>query len=59
MRYIFFLGRTPALSLAEIQALLEKFQLEYQVSQLDPPSPSSTSREIFPCAISSCRWAER
>jgi tRNA G10 N-methylase Trm11 len=36
MKYIFFLGRNPTLSLAEIQALLEKFKLSYTVSLLDP-----------------------
>ena len=31
MRYIFFLGRIPALSLAEIQAMLEKYDLKYKI----------------------------
>jgi tRNA G10 N-methylase Trm11 len=31
MQYIFFLGRLPAVSLAEIQAMLEKYKIEYKV----------------------------
>ncbi|MFA6897374.1 MAG: DNA methyltransferase [Patescibacteria group bacterium] len=36
MQYIFFLGRTPSISLAEIQAMLEKYKIDYQVTLLDP-----------------------
>lgn len=36
MRYIFFLGRNPALSLAELQAMLEKYKLSYTVPVLNP-----------------------
>lgn len=36
MRYVFFLGRTPALSLAEIQALLITFKLKHKIVLLDP-----------------------
>jgi len=36
MKYIFFLGRIPAISLAEIQALLEKSKLSYEVALLNP-----------------------
>lgn len=31
MKYIFFLGRTPELSIAEIQAILSKYQIGYSV----------------------------
>ncbi|MFA7169965.1 MAG: DNA methyltransferase [Candidatus Paceibacterota bacterium] len=36
MEYIFFLGRLPSLSLAEIQAMLEKYKLAYKVILLNP-----------------------
>ncbi len=36
MEYIFFLGRTPALSLAEIQAMLEKYKIDFKMSFLNP-----------------------
>jgi tRNA G10 N-methylase Trm11 len=35
MEYIFFLGRTPALSLAEIGAILEKYRMDYEVTLLE------------------------
>lgn len=31
MKYIFFLGKTPALSLAEIYSMLRKYELDYKV----------------------------
>jgi tRNA G10 N-methylase Trm11 len=31
MKYIFFLGKTPALSLAEIHSMLRKYELDYEV----------------------------
>lgn len=36
MKYLFFLGRVPALSLAEIQAVFEKLNVEYKVDFLNP-----------------------
>jgi len=36
MQYIFFLGRTPAISLAEIGAMLEKYRISFTVVLLDP-----------------------
>lgn len=36
MQYIFFLGRIPSLSLAEIRAMLKKYKLSYEVSLLNP-----------------------
>lgn len=36
MKYIFFLGKTPLLSLAEINAMLKKYQLSYQVNTITP-----------------------
>ncbi|MFA7171011.1 MAG: DNA methyltransferase [Candidatus Paceibacterota bacterium] len=36
MQYIFFLGRTPSMSLSEIQAMLEKYKVDYSVVLLDP-----------------------
>lgn len=36
MQYIFFLGRTPSMSLAEIQAMLEKYKIDYSIVLLDP-----------------------
>jgi len=36
MRYIFFLGRNPALSLAELQAMLEKYKLSYSAPVVSP-----------------------
>jgi tRNA G10 N-methylase Trm11 len=36
MKYIFFLGRLPALSLAEIQSMLVRSKLDYEVVLLDP-----------------------
>jgi tRNA G10 N-methylase Trm11 len=36
MKYIFFLGRIPSISLAEIQALLEKSKLNYEIALLNP-----------------------
>lgn len=35
MEYIFFLGRTPAISLAEIEAMLEKYRISYEVVLLE------------------------
>lgn len=34
MKYIFFLGKTPALSLAELSSMLRKFELEYKVENV-------------------------
>lgn len=36
MKYVFFLGKTPAMSLAEIQALLEKYKFDYNIELLNP-----------------------
>jgi len=36
MKYIFHLGRIPALSLAEIQAVFEKMKIDYIVDFIDP-----------------------
>lgn len=36
MQYIFFLGRIPAISLSEIQAMLEKYKLGYKIVLLNP-----------------------
>ncbi len=36
MEYIFFLGRIPAISLAEIQAMLEKYRTAYEATLLEP-----------------------
>ena len=36
MKYIFHLGRIPALSLAEIQATFEKMKIDYTVDFVDP-----------------------
>lgn len=36
MQYIFFLGKNPVLSLAELSALLQKLQLEYAIMEIRP-----------------------
>lgn len=36
MRYIFFLGKNPALSLAELSAMLHKFRLDHQIVTARP-----------------------
>jgi len=36
MKYIFFLGRIPALSIAEIQAILKKIKTNYNADFIHP-----------------------